>query len=160
MGSRLCQHFLVARHLPGTKEASPSSNGGCLRIPSLSPPAAAGGGCLREREQAQTWTPFCEALGLHQGNRCTWGPTSAPSSSRKTSGSPNIWSFLLQRGGRCCRDSLSLSCGRAILGPWNVLQLGADSCHLSQWCQASGAPLAGWRGLPQAPHPPARWQAR
>lgn len=34
-----------------------------------------------------------------------------------------MWSFLLRGGGQCCRDSASLSCGRAILVPQNVLLL-------------------------------------
>lgn len=43
---------------------------------------------------------------------------------------PNMWSFLLQGGGPCFRDSAALSCGQAILVPRNALLLGADSRHL------------------------------
>lgn len=71
-----------------------------------------------------------------------------------------MWAFLLRGGRPCFRHRASLSCGWAILVPRNALLLGADSCHLCRWWQASGASLAGWRGLPSLPHPPGLWQAQ
>lgn len=102
--------------------------------------------------------PLCEgahpthsALGLCKGNCSTWGTASAPNSSRKPRGPPNMWSFLLQGGGQRFRDSASLSCGQAILVPWNAL-LSAHSLHLSRWCWATGALLAGWQKGFYGPH--------
>lgn len=71
-----------------------------------------------------------------------------------------MWAVLLRGGRPCFRHRASLSCGWAILVPRNALLLGADSCHLCRWWQASGASLAGWRGLPSLPHPPGLWQAQ